>query len=37
MSAAEIVDIAGKLFAMWALGFGVGWTVSIYRQAATHI
>jgi hypothetical protein len=37
MTAADIAEFAAKIFAMWALGFSVGWSVTNFRDATSKI
>lgn len=37
MSVADIVDLCGKVAAMWAVGFSVGWSVTIFRDAMNKV
>jgi hypothetical protein len=37
MSAADLLLLAGKVFAAWTIGFSVGWSVTVLRSAASHV
>lgn len=37
MTAIDIAEFAAKVFAAWAVGFSIGWTVTIFRDAASKI
>lgn len=37
MSAADVLIIAGKIFAAWSVGFAAGWSISTFREAVSRI
>jgi len=37
MTAVEVAIFAGQVFACWALGFSIGWSVTILKQAASQV
>lgn len=37
MSAVDVAVFAGQMFATWAIGFSVGWSVTTFRDAVSKI
>jgi len=37
MSLADIVELCAKVAAMWAVGFAVGWSVTIFKDAINKV
>lgn len=37
MSVADIVEVVAKVAAMWALGFSIGWSVTIFKDAMNKV
>lgn len=37
MTALDIAEFCGKVAALWAIGFSIGWSVTIFRDAVSKI
>lgn len=37
MSASDIAIFAGQIASLWAVGFAVGYTVTVFKDAASRI
>lgn len=37
MSVVDVVEVVAKVAAMWALGFSIGWSVTIFKDAMNKV